>query len=182
MTFAPLIIDACCFINLCASRYLEQALANDDWEYWMAESALDESLYLRGDDPDNPGAMCQVPLNARERSKGCGIQESKLAGDDEFEWYVNLAQVLDDGEAYSMAVAKCRGFRLGTDDQKALKWAHSEALNLCTATTPEIIRHWIDDQLVDTDALTLIRNIEKYGRFQPRPSTRGYDWWVRWST
>ncbi len=172
-----LIIDACCFINLCASRCLVMALAKDSWKYWMTDVALGESLYLRDDDPENPGMLYKVQLFAQERAATAGIQIACLESEEESDWFVRMAQILDDGEAHSIAVAKCRGYRLGSDDQKALRWARHPDVGLVTATTPEIIRHWVEEKLVAENPNVIINNIEKYGRFIPRVGTPDCDWW-----
>jgi predicted nucleic acid-binding protein len=94
----------------------------------------------------------------------------------EAEEFVRLARILDDGEALCLALAKCRGWVLATDDRKAIRVANDESV--ATVTTPELIKHWADSCRAENDAIaTVLRNVERFARFTPRRGMLLADWW-----
>ena len=62
-------------------------------------------------------------------------------GNDEVALYIELAaRIGDDGESMGLAIAKCRGWSVLTDDKKARRIA--KELDVSVMATPEVIKQW----------------------------------------
>jgi hypothetical protein len=56
--------------------------------------------------------------------------------------YVAFAAELDDGEAMALAIARCRGWQLATDERKAIRLAGE--VGVPVLTTPAVLKRWVD--------------------------------------
>lgn len=172
-----ILLDTCCFVNLCASGCLEEALQHDEWRYVLSGIVADEALYIQRENTTSDDAEFEE-INSRKLATNAGMNIIEVGEASEIDLYVRLAIPLDDGEAHGLAVAKSKGFCFGTDDRKAIRIASLPEVDVKVITTPEIVKHWLDDKLVETEPRDLLSNIECYGRFRPRKNTLLADWWA----
>jgi predicted nucleic acid-binding protein len=93
--------------------------------------------------------------------------------------YLNFAQLIDDGEAQAIALAKHRGFLLLTDDRKALKLARREDVGVRTISTVDVLREWIEHEAVDTDNIrAVLKRIRELARYMPPKNSPELVWWL----
>ena len=74
----------------------------------------------------------RLALSLGELVRSSILQRVKPESEEEIDWYVRLAQELDDGEAQALAIAKVRGFVPLTDDDKATRIAKTSELSVET--------------------------------------------------
>ncbi len=170
------VIDSCCLINLYATGKLGQLLETVGWSWKLPEVVAREALYLRVKDAEgNPGreAIDLTPFVSTRL-----LQTAAPQTETEFAAYVDLAVAVDDGKAMALALAVCRGWRLATDDAKALRTAEQKGVKC--VTTPEIIRQWAEATAAPTgEVAAMLMAIQERARFAPPRSHPLGRWWAR---
>ena len=92
------------------------------------------------------------------------------------ERFVQLAALLDDGEAACVSIASSRGLSLATDNRRAIMIANDLSVEILT--TPEILMNWISTVSPESREIAdVIYNIERYGRFRPHHTSVHTKWW-----
>jgi hypothetical protein len=164
------ILDACCLLNLYASRHMLAILQILPMRFVIAEAAGKESLFVyrggQGPDAQTPEAVDLAPAFNSGLLTVVSI-DTETEGED----YLAFAADLDDGEAMSCAIAKHRGYAIATDDRKALSLIRRGAPQIQVFTTMSLLKQWADatePELVRLrEVLTAIR---QRGRFFPPAS------------
>jgi predicted nucleic acid-binding protein len=101
-----------------------------------------------------------------------------IRGDDEAARFVDLAMLMDDGEALAGAIAISRGLTLGTDDLRAIGIFAKVCPDLSIVSTPSLVRRWYEAGGVPKDELrNTIQDSRARGRFFPRNADPLADWW-----
>lgn len=92
--------------------------------------------------------------------------------------YVNFAVELDDGEAITGAIAVHRNWAIATDETKATAYFSRVAPQLQIASTPDLIKHWVENAKPSQQEVgEVLQRIEVGARYQPRQSHLLYEWW-----
>ena len=169
------VIDSCCLINLCAAGNLRELLSTLKLSWHVPDAVLREALFLRGVDEEGRVVKERVELEGIVK-KGilgtCSVEPG-----DESELYVQLAAVVDDGEAMALAIAKSRGWLLATDDRLAIRCAEDMAVRIIT--TPELMKRWADAaRKARHQIASALRRVQERARFVPGPRCPLYDWWA----
>lgn len=169
-----LILDACAIINLAATDRLPDILAAVAMPVVVCDTVAAETLYLRrggiGDDaPDRD----QIDLT-RWIADGC-LEIISAETDDELETFVDLAVVLDDGEAMTIALAAHRSLVIVTDDRKAARIA-SEMVPVESSVA--LVKAWFEHEALDTQsAKAVLHNIRERARYFPHGQHSLRTWW-----
>jgi hypothetical protein len=172
------ILDACCLINLYAAGNTPELLRSFEGNLFVPELIKAESLFIRRPDDEDDAKLIPDPIDLSLALAEGWLRECSLENNAEAEEFVRFARIVDDGEAVCLALAKCRGWAMATDDRKALRVANDE--RVATVTTPELIKHWADSCQAKNDAIAaVLRNIERFARFTPRKGMSLSDWWAR---
>jgi len=107
------------------------------------------------------------------------IQRVAPESDAELADYLNFAQLIDDGEAQAIALAKHRGFVLLTDDRKALKLARREDIAVRTISTVDVLREWIEHEAVNIASVrSVLKRICELARYIPPKNSPELTWWL----
>ena len=172
------ILDACGILNLYASgRFLSilTTLANE----WYLPSAVEkESQKYRQPDPEDPEKLIVVPIDLLPAINGGVLTRCDCDSDEEIELYLQIAaRISDDGESMGLAIAKCRGWSVLTDDKKARKIAAELRVNALSTT--EIMKQWAESVKPGAAELSAtLAAIERFANYVPARSAANYDWWV----
>lgn len=170
------VLDTCCLINLYASQRPQAIIQAVFKEAIIPKQVSGEGLFIRQPWDDDPKILIPVEINLDALVADAIIKVSDLEHDGELERFVQLATILDDGEAVCVAIASLRGLSLATDDRKAIAIAGD--LGIDVLTTPEILMNWIDVASPEPKEITkVIENIERYGRFRPHHTSDYAKWW-----
>ena len=168
------IIDACCLINLSATGELNRFLRQLGGKWHVPRVVQAEALYLRAEQPD--GTVEREAISLQPAISAGVLIPCDITEPTESDLYVQLASSLDDGEAMALALAKSRGWRLATDDRKAISMATQ--LDVEVVTTPELVNVWaVSTQASVEEQRRLIRLIQSRARFFPNRHSPHRGWW-----
>lgn len=169
------IVDACCTINFYAAGNLLTLLPTLGVGWHITENVVREAGFIRKVDPDDPTKFVREPIDLKP-ALDAGVLQLCTADDEELALFVELAVLLDDGEAMSLAIAQNRGWTLATDDRKARRIAGERKVPLLS--TPQLLKHWAT--VTSADEVSVARelhNIQTFARFQPNSNLPDVDWW-----
>jgi len=172
-----LLLEACCLLNLYATDRLREIAVTPPHRLGVAQYVLaQESLYVRR----------PVPSAAREER--IRIDLSSLVREDlvqvlhlehplEERLFVDLAALVDDGEATTGAIALNRGYAIAMDDRKARRVFTEHMQTVRLISTLEIMKNWADRATVSNAELraAMVR-IRSGTGYVPSKRDPLYDW------
>ena len=173
------IIDACGILNLYASGQfipILQAVGND----WYLPVAVErESQKYRQPDPADLEKLIIVPIDLLPAIEGGILIRCDCEIDEETELYVELAaRIGDDGESMGLAIAKCRGWSVLTDDKKARRIATELGVRVLAST--EVLKQWSEIARPSATELSdALLAIERYANYKPGQGAADLDWWIQ---
>ena len=168
----PVVIDACCLIDLLASGQAEAVLRATGHASQLPSSVKDEVQHVRQHDQDNPGLYRNVPVDLTP-FVGSGVLTPCQPDDpQEQARYFHFATLFrSDGEA------ECRGWTVATDDRRAIVVAQQAGLTVVSC--PELVKVWADATRPDATSLVqVLTDIQTLAQFRPNPRMSCYQWWV----
>lgn len=170
------VIDACVLINLVATGELPEILRVMKKHSLVCSVVKSESIYLRTNDPLNPKEL--IDLNAFVDLGVLSI--CQIENEKEELLYVDMASVLDDGEAMTLAIAIARGFDLATDERKARHFFLSEVMDpKRLSSTSVLVRQWAEAKRISAPKLkSVLQRIENRASYRPPTDDRNYKWWM----
>jgi len=173
-----LILDACCIINLVASGYMPEILRSVPSKMAVAEYVHEVETLRVYDGPEDDVRRSAKRIELQPLIEDGLLMVVSLDSEAEKIIFINLAAELDDGEAYTGAIASHRGWAIATDDRKATALLTRYFPRLQIVSTPEILKHWADSNSPPREVLrAAIRNIRLRGDFDVGPHHPLYAWW-----
>lgn len=169
------LLDACCVVNLYASRHLHDILRAVPAHVAVTQVVYERELVtLRGLEDEEAGAS---PFETAIAEGLLRIVD--FESEAETDTFVNNVAVLgDDGESATCAIAVHRRWAIATDDKRAISFARQEAPTLQVVSTLEVVKHWSERAGLDAaalrEALTAIRVV---GRYVPHRGHPLRAWW-----
>jgi hypothetical protein len=159
-------------INLAATDHLPLIAQTTDVTFALARQAAAEVGYLR-DLVDGDITLTPIDLGSYD---GATMQTITLTP-AEYPLYVDLAGMVDDGEAATIAVAAKRGIPLATDDRKARRVCTE--LQLADPMRTLSVLHSYADMagLQPAHLRNLLVKIRDRASFQPPRSDPDFKWW-----
>ncbi len=168
-----LLLDACVAINLAATDQLLRIAETLDLTFALTRQAAGEVGHLR-DLID--GELVATPIDLGQYQSGPVLQLIDLEP-SEYDLYVELAALVDDGEAATIAVAAHRHIQLATDDRKARKLCVQRGLSEPLRTLA--LMHIYADSvgLSQDETRDLLIKIRNRASFQPPRTDPDQKWW-----
>ena len=177
--FGPpdIILDACCILNLYASRQIEAILRAIPMRFAAAEAAAAEALYMRrGGGGQDANKREHVDLQPLIRAGLLDILS--LETDVEKASYVRFAAELDDGEAMTCALAMHREAAVATDDRKAIRVLSSAATHVRVHTTVSLLKWWAEiEQPAEATLKRALTDVQERANFVPGRHDALLPWW-----
>lgn len=175
MRSETLLLDACVAINLVATYELDEISRVSDTTFLMADRAAVEVGYLRD---EVGGEIVQKPIVLEGYSKSDTMQIVSLQ-ESELPQYIQLATMVDDGEAATMAIARSRGIQMATDDRKARRICAELGMPEPRRTLA-ILRDYVDAvPLNEQSVRERLVQVRSRASFRPGQSDPDYKWWSR---
>ncbi|HTX85791.1 MAG TPA: hypothetical protein VME44_26710 [Streptosporangiaceae bacterium] len=169
----PLLLDACITINLVAADPVHQIARSVGFRCLITRQAANEVGHLR-DTAD--GETRVTPVDLADHVQADYFEIIGLAS-DEIPLFVELASLVDDGEASTIAVAIKRGIPLATDDRKARRLCAERGLALPIGTVA-LIRRYCEAQALDHAHVSdLLQRISTRASFQAPRGDPDLKWW-----
>lgn len=97
----------------------------------------------------------------------------------ESELILELSKEVDDGEAYSIALAISRGYDLGTDDKKAIRVFNSFSNHKKIWSTPELVFRLFGNSARSFNKQEILKNIQDKAKYLPHTSHPYYNDWMK---
>ena len=199
--FRDLVMDACCLINLYAAKRIlvhapppkstppRRKIIRPDsakavnlrpalpFKLHVTAEVIEETLFIRKPDEEDDGKLIEAVIDLAPIISNGLLHSCELHDQAEIDLFVQLAATLDDGEAASMAIAKCRSWGLASDDRKARRQAGQ--LGVTLLTTAELVKEWAENTSAsDADVATVLQNIQNFARFIPHRTMPLHKWWL----
>jgi predicted nucleic acid-binding protein len=170
---SPLLLDACVVLSVYAIGWFEDIIAAVAPGAAVAETVVREALHVYA---LIDGERQRVPVNLGSAVSSGHLSVVDFADEDEAATCVNLALDLDDGDAASAAIAIHRGWRLATDDRKAI---HLVSGRVEIVGTLDLLRDWADRRRVDDETLRVVFERIRHRRYVPAADHPHRAWWER---
>jgi predicted nucleic acid-binding protein len=168
-----LLLDACIAINLVAVGPIHEIALSIGHSCLITRQAANEVGHLR-DIIDGEIVVTHVDLIDHVQTGAFEIIDLVR---DEIPLFVELASLVDDGEASTIAVAIKRGIPLATDDRKARRLCTDRGLALPTGTVA-LIRRYCEAQALDRAHVSrLLQRISSRASFQAPRGDPDLKWW-----
>ena len=169
----PLLLDACVTINLVAADPVHRIARSIGFSCLITRQAANEVGHLR-DTTDGESRVTPVDLADHVQTGAFEIIDLEP---DEIPLFAELASLVDDGEASTIAVAIKRGIPLATDDRKARRLCAERGLTLPIGTVT-LIRRYCEAQALDHVHIShLLQRISSRASFQAPRSDPDLKWW-----
>jgi hypothetical protein len=172
------ILDACCTINLYATGRFVPLLTQLKYDWHVPVAVIREATFIRQPDPNDPGKLIPVPIDFQPAFDAGVLKPCDCRDAAELELYVKLATMIrDDGESMGLAISKCRGWQIITDDRKARRIAGE--LGVGVLSTPELIKAWaVAAPATEAEVAQVLQHIQRFATFIPNNSLPEYAWWM----
>jgi predicted nucleic acid-binding protein len=171
--FRSLLLDSCVAINLMATDSVERIVQVLDTTFLMVDQAASDMGHLR-DEID--GELVTTPIEVN-RYVSHGVVQLLSIKETELEPYLELATLVDDGEAATIAIAASRRLQIATDDRKARRVCASYGIP-DPARTLGILRAYADAvSLTDTAIRAQLRQVLTRASYRPSRRDPDYKWW-----
>ena len=171
-----LLLDASCLLNLYATARIMEIAASLPWQLAVVDYVMEqEALYVR-----TIGASGEqeetVPVDLSSIVEKGLLLVMRLEAPGEEASLVELAAVVDDGEAVTGAIALNRGYSVAIDDRKARRVLGEKAPGMRLVSTLEIMRRWAESVTIE-DVGRALRAMQHRARYIPGQQDPLYAWW-----
>jgi hypothetical protein len=173
-----IILDACCVLTLYGSGRMGEVLSALPASVSVAQYVAEEEALTVYDGPEDDIRSEETRVDLSPLIEAGKLEITSLQPDEQGD-FLQLAQLMDDGEARSLAIASGRGWGIGTDDKRALKITRRKTQ--CQAiTTPEFMRNWAESTGPSAEEIRkALENVYTRAVYLPGGSHPEYDWWER---
>jgi predicted nucleic acid-binding protein len=168
-----ILLDACVAINLAATDSLDRIANSLHLTILIAQQAAAETGHLR--DVIN-GELVLTPVDLSQFALGDDLQVLELAP-SEFALYLELAAIVDDGEAATIAMAIERSLEIATDDRKARRLCEEQHLAEPVRTLALLHSYAEAAGLSDGQVRELLTKVRDRASFQPPRADPDLKWW-----
>jgi predicted nucleic acid-binding protein len=168
-----ILLDACVAINLAATDSLDGIANSLHLTILIAQQAAAETGYLRD---VIGGELVLTPIDLSQFALGDDLQVLEL-DPSEFALYLELAAIVDDGEAATIAMAIERGLEIATDDRKARRQCEEQHLAEPVRTLALLHSYAEAARLSDDQIRELLTKVRDRASFQPPRADPDLKWW-----
>lgn len=173
-----LLLDASCLLNLYATGRFREIVLAQPYRLGVADYVVgQEALYVWrsgvGDGPEGRVSVDLAPL-----IKEGIIQVLHIEHQEEEATLVNLASMIDDGEAITGAIAVHRGYVVATDDRKARRVLGQLTPIVSLVSTLDLLKRWAEEASVaQSDLHSAMFAMQSGASYVPGESDPHYEWW-----
>lgn len=170
----PVILDACCTLNLSATGRVEQILRELPFRFRIGSKARNEAQWLV-----IPGSEEREIVELQPLVEAGLLEEECLSGPEEEALYVAFSARIDEGEAEAAALAVSRGCVLAADDRKARSILTARPGDLRLTGTPELLHRWQQEAgPPPSEMADALRRIAERATYRPPRTDLLWHWWV----
>ena len=175
---ATILLDASCLLNLYSTGRLRDILEVLPQQFVVAAYVRDvEVIYTWRQNPIGEGEIKEEVNLTGVINEGL-LVVIDLEGPEETAIFVDLASVMDDGEAISGALASHHGYALVTDDRKARRELRVRLPSLGLVSTLELMKQWSEViPVTEGELRTALEAMISGASYVPGRSDPLYEWW-----
>lgn len=176
MTIKKTVLDACCVINVFATGRAEELFRVLPYRFFITRFvAEEEALRLRSPHGDSSQDEAILFDDCVESGLLTILPDPTQKELSEF---VRFSTALDDGEAWTCAVAVTQGYAVASDDRKAIRVLSEWAPGVPIVQTPELLYEWAEATSATNARLgAALAAIRDRARFIPRKGAPRAEWW-----
>jgi predicted nucleic acid-binding protein len=173
----PVVIDACCVLNLLATRREIELVAGAGLTLIMSEKAHAEALFL-STPPDDEGVRIREPASTSRLRDAGSLSTHAIDSDALLDAFVECARLLRDADASCVALAVVLGLPLVTDDRKEQRIARGIFPQIEVISTLDVLHEAIRALALPTpDVLQIAADLRWRGNFAPPRKDPRADWY-----
>lgn len=174
-----LLLDASCLLNLYATGRMRDIAVSIGYQFEVVDYVLEyETLYVRQPSPSGTEEE-RVPVVLDLLVDEGLLRVVELKGQDALASFVQLASLVDDGEAATGALALHRNCSIAIDDRKARRVFGELMAEVALVSTLEIMELWAETTSVPTSELQdAFRAMHSRASYLPGRRDPLYRWWV----
>ncbi len=170
-----LLLDASCLLSLYATGRMMEIAAALPWELAVVDYVMErEALYVRVIEANAEEQTTPVDLSPLIEAGLLLVMRMETPGEEAS--FVELAAVVDDGEAVTGAIALNRGHSVAIDDRKARRVLGEKAPGMGLVSTLELMHRWSESVTVQ-EVGEALRAMRHRARYVPGPRDPLYVWW-----
>ena len=174
VNYPALLLDACCLINLHVSGRLPEIVRCLGVPVRVSEIVWEEEVPTLREAGDE-GAELAVSAGL--------IEVVPFAGSEAEDFIDFAAELGDDGEAASCAIAFNRGWAIATDDRAAIRFIRGRVSEPALVSSLQIVKYWADNtRPAGDDVREVLIRMREVGRYVPGPNHPLWSWWHGIST
>jgi hypothetical protein len=163
----PVVIDACCTLNLLATRLELELVRACELELIISDRAHREALFLHAP-PDDDGVRAREPASTERLRAAGGLRIRALDSDPLLDAFVECAASLRDEDASCVALAGVLELPLMTDDGKEQRVARKVFPKIEIISTLAVLQDAVRALGLPEDAvLRLVSDLRWRGNFAP---------------
>lgn len=167
-------LDFCTLLNLYCGWGGIQELKSFGSSWSISNTAFEEFTYARAFDAN--GSVQNIGVDRAALLRQYSLNVHTLNGAGELATFLDLSQIVDDGEAASLAIAAHRSLIFVSDDSPALRAALT--LNVQTVSTPDLLIEWAgSDPSRNNQLPVIVKTIGILAKFAPAKSSQHRSWW-----
>lgn len=169
------VIDACCIINLLASRRAGELLSALGWSLVTPDLTRREVLYL--EEPPGPdGVRVRVKVDTSELEQSGQMEVLPISG-EVLDAYVVCAEYLTDSDAATVALAGTLSLPLMSDDPKVRRVSRERFAGVPVWSTLAFLKAATDRlRLNQADLQRIAFDVRWRGRFLPPNGDPDREW------
>ena len=172
-----IVLDASCLLNLYATGRLRHIASVLPCRLAVADYVATEEALFVWRSVDETEERVRVDLNPLI-SEGL-IEVMDLENSTETATFVDFAAQIDDGEAYTCALALHRGWAVATDDRKARRVFTEATEDIVLFSTSDLLKTWADESSIPTEELRdVLRAVQTGASYVPSQRDPLYSWWL----
>ncbi|MCY3799967.1 MAG: hypothetical protein OXG46_00130 [Chloroflexi bacterium] len=179
-TLGCLLLDASCLINIYATGCLPEIAGTLPYQLGVAAYVLErEALYTWLSDQASTREE-REPIDLSRLVDEGMIDVVHLEHPEERITFVDLAALVDDGEAVTGALALHRGCSVATDDRKARRVLGGQVPSVPLVSTLELLKLWAEEAAVpDTELRAAMIMMRSRASYLPGDRDPLYPWWSK---
>lgn len=172
------ILDASCLINLSASGQLRSIIASLPISVAVTRYVQTDEVLWEYAGPDDDVAQTKQQIDLQPLIDQGYLQVVDIESEAEALTMVNYATLMDDGEAFTSAIAMHRNWAVAVDDRKARKVIADHSPQIQMLSTLDLVRYWAEILPCSSgDLARVLQQIRMRGKYSPHTDHPQINWW-----